>query len=115
MDTHPLYHRCRGLMHRDVTLHHVNGNSYHGVIRRVTPGGVYLGPAGQTISNEQTNGLDAMTTEQHNGENPDLQNVYFGAGFFPFGLLTGLTLGLAAGALTYPWGYGGWGYGGYYW
>lgn len=110
---HPFYSRCMPLVNKPITVHHVNGNRYYGVLQRVTPTGLYLTPQPglASISGVTESDTTIRTTEFIQDEPLNAELVFFPF-FFPFAALAGFTLGFVAGAAVsryprYP-------YGGYY-
>jgi hypothetical protein len=96
---HPLYHHCKRLVNRPVTVHLVSGRSHYGVIQRVEPQGIYFRPMVAPVSAADEQIKPDVTTAEHRNADPEkVEPVFFAPFFFPFGLLAGLTLGLAAGA-----------------
>ena len=105
---HPLYHPCRRALNRPVTLHLKDGRDYHGILHQVSPQGVHIRPIRNVA-------MEAEQVKVETADNPtrqaaEAENVFFPF-FVPFALLTGFTLGLAAGAIaTRPYYYGRYGY-----
>ncbi|MFD1673761.1 hypothetical protein [Alicyclobacillus fodiniaquatilis] len=109
---HPLYPVAKKLVGKHVHAHHVSGRIYQGYLHNVNSRGIYLMQTGHA----STQGAEADVRTLNQANEGDLDTVYFPAGYFAFGALTGLTLGaLASRPPYYGYGgyYGGYGYGGY--
>lgn len=95
---HPLYHQAFGMVGRYVYVHHLNGQTYPGILQSVTQSGIYLMPYRPrtvlTHADETYFGLTFAVNKQD--VNADFQPVYAPGAYFAFGALAGLSLGALA-------------------
>lgn len=101
---HPLYPVARRMVGRRVNIHHRCGSVYRGTLHSVANHGIYVAPyqQGYRMMASEDDVLDVTLLDDTNSLlTADATQVYAPYSYYAFGALTGLTLGVAAGAFLW--------------